>query len=145
MSRDRVKPHVTPLKLPGGATVAVVGEGQHQEALLAVAGPKTPRGERKAVVAVLIAERRTVNVIIDGRRVGHLNQDDARAYAPLLHRATQQGMAPQCEAMVVGGWRHPDGDEGFFGVTLDLAPAPDLATILPEAIRTPGWRRWLGS
>jgi hypothetical protein len=58
-----------------------------------------------------------VAVIISGVEVGYL----LRHLAPELIEALQEVDANEarCDAIVVGGWRRPGAEDGYFGVKLD--------------------------
>ena len=49
------------------------------------------------------------------KAVGHLSRSDAVTYRRKY--GTTVGL---CDALIVGGWRRSDGDEGHYGVKLDF-------------------------
>jgi hypothetical protein len=67
-----------------------------------------------------------VSVEIRGRKVGYLASTVAPLYLEHLASLGISGPA-QCKAVIVGGWRRPGGDEGNFGVRLDLKWPPASA------------------
>jgi hypothetical protein len=116
------------MMLRGGARVHTVGESYYQDALGTICGGKSAEGHQHTCIAVLIHEpnnphdRNAVGVYIDGRKVGHLSRAEAVAYQPVLARLAATNSVGCCHALIVGGWDRGDGDEGHFGVQLDLAP-----------------------
>jgi HIRAN domain len=74
----------TTVMLSGGLEVGVVGESHYQEALIAIAGGKSPESVRISTQAILVPESdnpydpNAVAVYIDGRKVGHLPRPAAR-------------------------------------------------------------------
>jgi hypothetical protein len=112
--------------MPGGKVVLVVGESHYQFALDAICGGKCKEGHRHACYAELRPEpdneydKLAVGVYVDGRKVGHLSREDASARQARLLALRSQGKLPMCSALVTGGWRRGAGDEGYYGVRLDL-------------------------
>jgi hypothetical protein len=132
--RERLRGHVgepRPISLHGPATVAVVGEASHQDALLALAGGQRPYGgvELEAV-AELVAhpddpvEGYRVDVVIGGASVGRLRREDAAALRPLIEAAGRGPGGATCRALVRGGWDRGEGDVGLLGVVLFLPTVP---------------------
>ncbi|MGE0408731.1 MAG: HIRAN domain-containing protein [Amphiplicatus sp.] len=104
----------------GSFDTEVVGESHYQDALDAICGGKCEDGHELCIEAVLAHEpqnrhdRNAVAVLIEGRKVGHLSRPDAKKFR-------QRGLSSvQTQAMVVGGWRRRNGDEGHYGVRLDF-------------------------
>lgn len=120
----------TPITLAGECEVEVVGESSHQDALLALSGGGRPYGGVDLdAVAQLEVDRDdvgsdVVRVLVDDARVGHLREEDARAYARLVERAQALHGSARCSARIRGGWDRGGDDIGRFGVVL-LLPAPD--------------------
>lgn len=110
----------------------IVGESFYQVALERLAGPKIPEGVEKAFTAVLVCETNNphdanaVAVQINGSVVGHLSRADARTYRAELMRANGHLIPISCAAVVTGGWRRANGDEGSFGVQLDMFDPPEF-------------------
>ncbi len=123
---------VDAVKLRGGATVEIAGESYRQAELDRICGGKTPEGHRHQCLAALMPEpsnphdENAVAVYIDSVQVGYLSRDDALWYKPVVARLARKNMLGACDAVIVGGWNDGHGDEGHYGVKLDLAP-PDHA------------------
>ena len=111
---------------PGLFKHDVVGESKYQKELSAICGGKTEDGHKKVVTALLIHEdtnkydNKAILVSIDGKPVGYLNRENARQFRQNLADEGYPGAGATCAAKIVGGWRREDGDEGHFGVKLDL-------------------------
>jgi HIRAN domain len=122
----------TPVILPGGIEVGVVGESHYQDALTAIAGGKRPDGANLQTQAALVFEPTNpydpdaVAVYVDGHKVGYLPRPAAQAYGPVGRQLAAQQQYGVCRAVIVGGWVREDGDTGHFGVTLDLAHPDEL-------------------
>ena len=116
--------------LRGGRTVQVVGEASYQDALDRIAGGKSRQGTLKRCTAALVPEpsnrhdKNAICIHIDGQAVGYLGRDDAKAYQPVVQKLARRATVGTCSALIKGGWRGSSGDEGNYGVELDLAP-PD--------------------
>jgi hypothetical protein len=101
----------------------VVGESHYQANLSKLTGGKTRDGANELMTATLVLEdenpydRNAVRVDIDGLTVGYLARDTAREWR-------RQGRSDQftCPALIRGGWDRGHGDEGSFGVRLELPP-----------------------
>lgn len=110
---------------PDGSRVEAVGESHYLDALIAITGRRGREQVRHPVVAALICEpdnpydAHAVAVHVDGRKVGHLSRDDARAYQPVLLALARDRKVLACNALVCGREATPN-----LGVFLDL-PAPD--------------------
>lgn len=115
-----------PLVLPGGETVQVVGESYYQDALDAICGGKCEEGHQLMCQAELRPEpnneydRRAVGVYVEGRKVGHLSREDAARRQSELLALRSRGKRPVCGALISGGWFRGAGDEGHYGIRLDL-------------------------
>jgi hypothetical protein len=116
------------IPLRGGTTVEVVGESFHQDALEEITGGKTENSIYLPVTAMLVPEpnnphdRNAIAVEIEGKPVGHLSREGASAYSKLAKQLLRRSAVGSCAAEIRGGWRRPGGDEGYYGVVLDLAP-----------------------
>lgn len=114
------------IKGPGEFRFDIVGESHYQDALDAVAGPKDEDSKSHPCLAVLILEDdnpyddKAVSVEIKGRKVGHLDRRAARQYRNEIASKGAAGLTLSVDALVVGGWDRGDGDEGRYGVKLDL-------------------------
>jgi hypothetical protein len=120
-----------PITLVGDREVHVVGESLHQDELLVLAGGHRPFGgvDLEAVARLELddsdpVETLVVRVLIDDACVGHLELEDARAYARLVERVRAACGSATCAARLRGGWDRGGDDVGMFGVVL-LLPAPD--------------------
>jgi hypothetical protein len=126
LSDKAVGPDLESLVLPGGEVVHVVGESHYQAALDAIGGGKCEEGHQLMCQAELRPEphneydKRAVGVYVDGRKVGHLSRADAKARQPKLLVLRSQGKRPMCGALISGGWFRRPGDEGHYGIRLDL-------------------------
>jgi hypothetical protein len=126
LSDKVVGPELEPLLLPGGRAVQVVGESYYQDALDAICGGKCEEGHQLMCRAELRPEpdndydKRAVGVYVDGRKVGHLSRADAKVRQSKLLALRSQGKRPMCGALISGGWFRGRGDEGHYGIRLDL-------------------------
>jgi HIRAN domain len=126
LSDKVVGPELEPLLLPGGKAVQVVGESYYQDALDAICGGKCEEGHQLMCRAELRPEpdndydKRAVGVYVDGRKVGHLSRADAKMRQSKLLALHSQGKRPMCGALISGGWFRGRGDEGHYGIRLDL-------------------------
>jgi hypothetical protein len=117
---------IVELKGDGSYSVEVVGESAHQSALEAIAGGRTRDSARKHVDAVLILEDdnkydpNAVRVEVAGKTVGYLSREDAPAYRAHLAALGQPKARGACHARIVGGWDRGVGDQGSYGVYLDV-------------------------
>jgi HIRAN domain len=126
----RSDPHLAselePLVLPRGKTVQVVGESYYQDALDVICGGKCEEGHQLMCQAELRPEpdneydKHAVGVYVDGQKVGHLSREDATRRQAELVALRSQGKRPMCGALITGGWFRGMGDEGHYGVRLDL-------------------------
>lgn len=120
VSQWRIQP------LPVGRRVDVVGEASYQDELEDVAGGRTYRGADELKTAVLVPEPsnpydpNAIRVTIDGVLVGYLSRKNAELVSEYLNGLAAQGTLVSCSARVVGGWRRKGGDDGHFGVVLDV-------------------------
>lgn len=111
-------------RLPGGFRVNVVGESLYAEEIRRVVGAAASSFGSTLVWASLVPDvtnpyERAVKVLIDGRQVGQLDEDAARAFRGVADRIAELGCDARCAATIIGG-----GDGGYFGVVLDLG-TPD--------------------
>jgi len=111
---------------PGEYWFDIVGESNYQRALGRIAGGKKEDGCEVEVEAFLECEdtnphdNQAVVVKIDGSVVGYLDRKNARAYREMLAGVGYAGHPAVCAAIIVGGWDRGGGDEGHFGVKLDM-------------------------
>src|SRR5687768_8047775 len=105
--------------------VEAVGESHYQAALAAICGGRSRDGVEQPVTATLILEssnpydKDAVRVEVDGHAVGYLPRAAAKTYRKRLKKAGR-GDSVQCPAIVRGGWDRGSGDQGNFGIWLDL-------------------------
>jgi hypothetical protein len=122
------------LVLPGGHQVAVVGESYYQDNLDHVCGGRSKGGHAHDCLAVLCPEPSSpydpnaVAVYIDDLQVGHLSREAAKAFLPVARQLA--GRTAACAATVRGGWDRGDGDQGNYGVVLDLAGVDECVRAL---------------
>ncbi len=107
--------------------VEVVGESNHQDALLALTGGRrTWSGAHRRVQARLEPEDdnpfdpQAVAVTIEDNLVGHLPRPAARLYRPIIEESIRNSGVATCRAEIRGGWERAHGDVGRFGVVLRL-------------------------
>src|SRR4030095_3996548 len=111
------------LRGSGAFALPVVGESHYQETLEAICGPRSDEGEDRRLEAQLVLENdnphdsMAVRVDIQGQTVGYLSREHARQYRRQRERA---GYA-SCNARIRGGWDRGEGDQGHYGVFLDLS------------------------
>lgn len=110
----------------GAFTLPIVGESHYQEALEAICGPRSDEGEDRRVEARLVQEADNphdalaVRVDIQGRTVGYLSREHARQYRTQLGNAGHAGADAYCAARIRGGWDRGAGQQGYYGVFLDI-------------------------
>lgn len=104
----------------------IVAESHYQKELEEMCGGKCVDGHRKKVWALLVMENDNphdddaVAVHMDTGIVGYLSREDASNYRVAMMKMGLDDYALKVPAMIFGGWLRPDGDEGHFGVKLDL-------------------------
>jgi hypothetical protein len=111
----------------GSYRLQAVGESHYWEAFETICGPSAEREEgidlNKRAEVVLEDDNpydvHAVAVHIQGLKVGHLSQRDARAFRERLVREHLTGSCFPCAANIRGGWNRP-GDFGNYGVRLDV-------------------------
>lgn len=143
-----------------------VGEASYQREIESIVGGKTDESVEKYVAALLTPEpsnphdKFAVKVSIRGLKVAYVRREDCAAF----HKALRRGGFTEaaCEALIVGGWRRRNGDEGHFGIKLNalfpfeiVSPeaykkeqaepkaSPVHSALQPERKRTLGRRGWL--
>ena len=123
------KPKSADIVLPstGDCTFEIVGESYYQDNLESIYGGRTTEGEERVVKATLVHEDsnpyddKAIRVEIDGKTVGHLSREDARAYRDKLVKDNLKGATATCSANIVGGWDRGRRDKGYYAVRLDLS------------------------
>ncbi len=110
----------------GEYELEAVGESNYQKALIKITGGKTEHGHEMEIEAVLIHDNnnpydnKAIAVSVDGDIVGYLSKKHARQFRKLMADAGGPGSPAVCDALIVGGWDRGGGNEGHFGVRLDL-------------------------
>lgn len=111
---------------PGDFEWDVVGESNYQAALHKICGGKRSEGVEFETRAMLVFEHdnpknpNAVAVYIDGLQVGYLPDEDADSFRDAVNAADLRSRFYSVAAMIVGGWDRGGGNEGMFGVKLDL-------------------------
>lgn len=119
----------TPALLEGRHELCAVGESHCQDALLAIAGPKTSEAVCLNGIATLRCDptnpydANAVGVYIDDRRVAYLPREAAAVIAP---RLAARGSECLVRAQINGGWSRGPKDEGSFGVVLYMPDPSDI-------------------
>ena len=111
----------------GDYALEVKCEGRHQATLERLAARKPDQVCEVPCRATLVPEQDRVSVTIKGETVGQLQNDVAPAFLIQAERLGLQASVA-CDAMIVGGWCGHDGEEGTFGVKLDLVWPVRLAS-----------------
>lgn len=125
-----------------GQLFDVVGESHYQPALLHAAIRKTIDGPmRPLVTAQLVAEPTNVHdphavqVLVEGDCVGYIPRDSTGPFRQMLGRFESAGTPATARAWITGGWHRAFGDEGHFGMKLDLdqdlRPMTEATPFLP--------------
>lgn len=118
--------HPVVLRGDGKYAFDVVGESRYQEALTSICGGKSEENACHQCLATLIPEpenpydANAIAVIIEQKVVGYLSRPNATRYRQDLAAAGHGDAVATCNARIIGGWDRGDGDEGSFGVKLDL-------------------------
>lgn len=121
------------LRGDGEYDVEVVGESHYQDALSAICGGKTAKGHNLKTTATLILENdnphddNAIRVEISGRKVGYLSRSDAKSLRKIMAHKKWGNAKVSCPALIKGGWDRGRGDEGDFGVSLDVVKGNDVA------------------
>lgn len=108
----------------GDYELDIVGESRYQDALDTIVGGKTEDGHEFECEATLERERDNPNdpnavaVFIEDKKVGYLSRAHARRLSAILDNKKLDGGV--AEAMIVGGWKRSNNDEGHYGVRLDI-------------------------
>ena len=116
---------------PGDYLIEVVGESHYQANLARICGKRKEDGEDKIIQAVLILEnsnpydKNAVRVDIRGLTVGYLSRKHAIQWRIALKQLGHRQAAGVCSANIRGGWDQGNGDQGFYGVWLDLPAGED--------------------
>lgn len=109
-----------------GFACEVVGESHYQEPLTAAVGAPPTRWNEVQVMASLVCEfdsphdTMAVAVFVNGRKVGHLRADAARAFHERLKRRGIPGQTTHCGALISGGGTASDGTQRLYGIQLNI-------------------------
>lgn len=115
------------LTIRGGGVQKVSGESYRQHKIRRLAGAKTSNGpERTEFAANLQLEpnneydKNAVAVYLGSQHVGYIPKGDTAQWHKIISQLDSRGLAATCRATVTGGWKRRGGDEGHYGVTLDV-------------------------
>jgi hypothetical protein len=110
-----------------GFTFEIVGESHRQEALDDICGGKCEDGHKLQTTAELCFvednpyDPHAVGVFIHARLVGYVPRELAKQFRSEILRINPEQRPVTCDAKIVGGWDRGDGDEGHYGVKLNLS------------------------
>lgn len=136
--RDRASPDLAKLKViwrTDSFPMEVAGESHYQAALAGICGGHNRHGQELLCRAALTPEPANPHdsnahkVMIEGRLVGYVPREHAARFAAAAAAVGRAGAVIAVDAVVRGGWRTNQHDEGHFGVRLN---APARGTILFE-------------
>jgi hypothetical protein len=131
-ARDESKLPPHSVLLGGQGRVEVRGESHYQEALDEICGGKCTEGHGRKVYAILHAEPdnpydpNAIAIYVEEKMVGYMAKESAAEYAPIARILTDKGRIGVARAFIRGGWRRPGGDEGNYGIELELSPTEKL-------------------
>lgn len=131
---------------PGSFAFEIVGESNYQGTLTKICGGKTEEGHNRRTLAALVCEdsnpydNMAVRVDIEDMTVGYLSRTNARQYRAELKRQNLEGATLKCGAIINGGWDRDSGDNGYFGVQLDLPIEKGTAAEKPKRVHKPAPR-----
>lgn len=114
------------LRGDGSLRLNIVGKSRYQDALETICGGRTEHGAEHIVTAALLPEddnpydKHAVRIEIDGRTVGYLSRENARLYRKRMAAIVKNGVPVYCRAHRRGGWQRASGDQGHFGVFLNV-------------------------
>lgn len=112
------QPHI---KGSGNFSFDIVGESHYQSALERICGGKSEEGSEYYCLAQLVPEphnphdRNAIAAYINSAKVGYISRQMAARMSKAMN-----GQVVTVDAVIVGGWQRTNGDEGHFGVKLDL-------------------------
>lgn len=122
----------------GSFPMKVVGESNYQDTLSGICGPHTRNGHNHKTSAIIelepenLHDNNAVVVKINGRVVGYLPREQAQRVGSQLR---EEGHSrANCHALIRGGWRTNQYDQGNFGVSLAI---PQMGWIDFGTGRTP--------
>lgn len=124
-ARGELPPDV--VLLGGQGRVQVKGEAQCQDALDQICGGKCEAGHGVKVHAILVPQpdnpydSNAVAVYVNDLRVGYMAKESAAEYQPVFKKLAEHNRRAAARAYISGGWRRSSGDEGHYGITLELS------------------------
>lgn len=110
----------------GNFEFEVVGEAQWQSSLEAICGGRSEDGANVSKAALLVKDEgnqfdsNAVAVFVDGHQVGYLPRAIAPGFRIQIDRTNPSQASVGCRSVIRGGWRRDDGDQGNFGIWLDV-------------------------
>ncbi len=111
-----------------GNLLHVVGESYHQEALEALAGPKTRDGASVTrMTSQLVLDPHNpvdpdaVAVFLGPHHVGYVEAGLAMEIGEVVETINLSGNPATCRARITGGWDRGGDDIGSYGVVLEVA------------------------
>jgi hypothetical protein len=114
------------IKGPGTYGFKIAGASNYQEALSNICGGKTDEGHEKEVTALLTPDPKNqydpnaIKVTIDDQLVGYVGKKYTAGYRLALKGFSIEEQPIGYHALIVGGWNRGGGDEGHFGVNIDI-------------------------
>jgi hypothetical protein len=117
----------------GSFTFEVVGESYRQEVLDSICGGKCEDGHDLEVTAQLLLiennpyDPNAVGVFVDSKLVGYVPRDVAPLIRSEILMLDPDERPVTCDGKITGGWDRGNGDEGNYGIKLNLATPLRLA------------------
>lgn len=105
----------------------VVGESHRQDVLDSICGGKCGDGHNIKVTAQLLVvednpyDPNAVGVFVDRKLVGYIPRDVAPLIRSELLKLDPDERPVTCDANIRGGWDRGGGDEGSYGIWLNVA------------------------
>ena len=130
--RDEASLPPNAVLLGGQGRVEVKGESHYQDALDRACGGKCSEGHARKVLVVLEPDfdspydENAIAVKVNGELVGYMAKEPAAEYAPIAKLLHEKGKVGAARAFIRGGWLRDGGDEGRFGIELELSSTPQL-------------------
>lgn len=104
----------------------LVGESHYQKHLKKLSGGYKKEGNRVKVIVRLHHENsnphdnRAIRAAINGKTVGYLPKEHARAFRWERKKAGQEGVVCSCDGIIVGGKKVGLFKKTYFGVWIDI-------------------------
>lgn len=115
-----------------GWTIPLVGTSHYQTVLLGLAGSrKTDEGVTLDVRVMLQHEegnphdQNAIAAFVGKKQVGYMRSEDSQTFRDFLEK--NGATNAECDARIIGGWDRGGGDNGNFGVRLNLSWPPKKA------------------